>query len=166
MQRRLQHFIDRKINALFEPLMAVKNDEALTGLARGFAFQLVEALGILSRADVADEIKRWIRMRVRCCRRSGLVNSPFHALLLKPAPTFAFVTLWASRGWMFYGLPQFGDGSVDANAPQVLIVYRAIAMQVRGNPHCVGTFVDLLHYPDSMWWIDHRRYVVDYGHDA
>ena len=79
VQRRLQHFIDRKINALFEPLMAVKNDEALTGLARGFAFQLVEALGILNRADVADEVKALDQMRVRCCANMafGLVNSPF-----------------------------------------------------------------------------------------
>lgn len=39
VQRRLQHFIDRKVAALFEPLLNLGRDEALTGLARGFEFQ-------------------------------------------------------------------------------------------------------------------------------
>ena len=47
VRRRLSHFIDRKIAALFEPLLALKNDEAVTGMARGVAFRLVEALGIV-----------------------------------------------------------------------------------------------------------------------
>ena len=55
--RRLQHFIDRKIATLFEPLIGMQKDEALTGLARGFAFQMVEALGVVQRADVADDVK-------------------------------------------------------------------------------------------------------------
>mgnify|MGYP000079548984 CR=1 FL=1 len=55
--RRLQHFIDRKIATLFEPLFNLSRDETLTGLARGFAFQMVEAFGILPRADVANDVK-------------------------------------------------------------------------------------------------------------
>ena len=39
VQRRLQHFIDRKIAAQFEPLLTMQKDEALTGLARGFGFR-------------------------------------------------------------------------------------------------------------------------------
>jgi len=35
----------------------MSRDEAITGLARGFAFRLVEALGVLPRADVAEEVK-------------------------------------------------------------------------------------------------------------
>jgi ATP-dependent RNA helicase SUPV3L1/SUV3 len=49
VQRRLQHFIDRKIATLFEPLMAMQRDEALTGLARGFAFRWSRRFGILPR---------------------------------------------------------------------------------------------------------------------
>ena len=41
VQRRLQHFIERKVAALFEPLIAMQRDETLTGLARGFAFQMI-----------------------------------------------------------------------------------------------------------------------------
>ncbi len=55
--RRLQHFIDRKVSALFEPLEALQKDEALVGLARGFAFQMVEALGIIPRDQVAQDVK-------------------------------------------------------------------------------------------------------------
>ena len=55
--RRLQHFIDRKVAALFEPLLAMSRDEELTGLARGFAFRMVESLGIIPREQVAAEVK-------------------------------------------------------------------------------------------------------------
>ena len=57
VRRRLQHFIDRKVAAQFEPLLAMSRDEALTGLARGFAFRLVEGLGVLPRDAVAEEVK-------------------------------------------------------------------------------------------------------------
>ena len=42
--RRLQHFIDRKIATLFEPLIALEKDEGLTGIAKGFGFRLGEGL--------------------------------------------------------------------------------------------------------------------------
>ena len=43
--RRLQHFIDRKVATLFEPLLSMSKDETLTGLPRGFAFQMLEGFG-------------------------------------------------------------------------------------------------------------------------
>ena len=98
VQRRLQHFIDRKIASLFEPLLAVKNDEALTGLARGFAFQLVEALGILNRADVADEVKALDQDARSMLRKHGIRFGQFTIfmpLLLKPAPTRLRLLLWS-----------------------------------------------------------------------
>jgi len=55
--RRLQHFIDRKIAAGFEPLLKLAGDETLTGAAKGFAFRMAENFGILPRGDVADEVK-------------------------------------------------------------------------------------------------------------
>jgi ATP-dependent RNA helicase SUPV3L1/SUV3 len=124
VQRRLQHFIDRKINALFEPLMAVKNDEALTGLARGFAFQLVEALGILNRADVADEVKALDQDARSMLRKHGIRFGQFTIfmpLLLKPAPTRLRLLLWSLHA----GLDVFPEAPppglvtvpVDASAP-------------------------------------------------
>ncbi|MEL7300219.1 MAG: helicase-related protein [Pseudomonadota bacterium] len=88
--RRLQHFIDRKIAALFEPLIAMQRDEALTGLARGFAFQMVEAMGIMPRAAVADDVKNLDQDARGLLRKHGVRFGQFTIflpLLLKPAPT-------------------------------------------------------------------------------
>ena len=57
VKRRLGHWMDRKIAALFQPLIALRDDESLTGMARGIAFRLVEALGVLPRPEIAEEVK-------------------------------------------------------------------------------------------------------------
>ena len=90
VQRRLQHFIDRKIAALFEPLVAMQRDEALTGLAKGFAFRLIEAMGVLPRAQVADEVKALDQDARGLLRKHGVRFGQFTIFmpaLLKPAPT-------------------------------------------------------------------------------
>ncbi|MGH1425193.1 MAG: helicase-related protein [Pseudooceanicola sp.] len=102
VERRLQHFIDRKVAALFEPLLNLQRDETLTGLARGFAFQLVEALGIIPRGDVADEVKALDQDARGALRKHGVRFGQFTIfmpLLLKPAPTRLRLVLWAlSKG--------------------------------------------------------------------
>ncbi|WP_373051251.1 helicase-related protein, partial [Thalassovita aquimarina] len=98
VQRRLQHFIDRKIAALFEPLLALSRDEALTGLARGFAFRMVENLGIIPRAQVADEVKALDQDARGALRKHGIRFGQFTIfmpLLLKPAPTRLRLVLWS-----------------------------------------------------------------------
>ena len=102
VQRRLQHFIDRKVAALFEPLLNLQKDEALTGLARGFAFQMVEALGILPRAGVAQDVKALDQDARGALRKHGIRFGQFTIfmpLLLKPAPTRLRLVLWSlARG--------------------------------------------------------------------
>ncbi|MFZ5965098.1 helicase-related protein [Thalassococcus sp. BH17M4-6] len=98
VQRRLQHFIDRKIAALFEPLLNVQHDEALTGIARGFGFRMVEAMGIIARADVADEVKGLDQEARSALRKHGIrfgQYTIFMPLLLKPAPTRLRLVLWS-----------------------------------------------------------------------
>ncbi|MFV0246302.1 MAG: disulfide oxidoreductase, partial [Qingshengfaniella sp.] len=98
VERRLQHFIDRKIAALFEPLVVLQKDEALTGLARGFAFRMVEAMGVLPRADVADEVKALDQQARGTLRKHGIRFGQFTIfmpLLLKPAPTRLRLVLWS-----------------------------------------------------------------------
>ncbi|WP_372884192.1 helicase-related protein [Shimia sp.] len=98
VQRRLQHFIDRKIAALFEPLLDLGRDEALTGLARGFAFRLTEGLGILPRGEVAGEVKELDQEARGSLRKHGVRFGQFTIfmpLLLKPAPTRLRILLWA-----------------------------------------------------------------------
>ncbi|THH36263.1 disulfide oxidoreductase [Aliishimia ponticola] len=98
VQRRLQHFIDRKVAALFEPMIAMQNDEALTGLAKGFAFQMVEAFGILPRSAAADDVKALDQDARGLLRKHGVRFGQFTIfmpLLLKPAPTRLRLVLWS-----------------------------------------------------------------------
>ncbi len=98
VRRRLQHFIDRKIATLYEPLLAMGRDETLTGLARGFAFRLNEALGVLPREAVAAEVKA-LDQDARALLRKHAVRfgqfTIFQPLLLKPAPTRLRLVLWS-----------------------------------------------------------------------
>ncbi len=108
VRRRLQHFIDRKVATLFEPLLNLQRDETLTGLARGFAFRLVEALGVLPREAVADEVKALDQDMRGALRKHGVrfgQYTIFQPLLLKPAPTRLRLVLWS----LFDGLDEFPE---------------------------------------------------------
>ncbi|GGE19806.1 ATP-dependent RNA helicase SUPV3L1/SUV3 [Gemmobacter megaterium] len=108
VRRRLQHFIDRKVAALFEPLMTLQRDEAMVGLARGFAFRLVEAMGVLSREPVADEVKALDQESRSALRKHGVrfgQYTIFLPLLLKPAPTRLRLVLWS----LWDGLQEFPE---------------------------------------------------------
>lgn len=97
VRRRLQHFIDRKVAVAFEPLLSLKNDETLTGLARGFAFRLAEAMGVLPREGVATEVKELDQESRGALRKHGVRFGQFtifQPALLKPAPTRLRLVLW------------------------------------------------------------------------
>ena len=97
VRRRLSHWLDRRVTALFEPLVALKNDETLTGLARGVAFRLVESLGILPRAEVAADVKSLEQDARAALRKHGIRFGQFTLfmpVLLKPAPTRLRLVLW------------------------------------------------------------------------
>ncbi|MCY4179003.1 MAG: disulfide oxidoreductase, partial [Litoreibacter sp.] len=98
VKRRLQHFIDRKIAAAFEPMIAMSGDEALAGLAKGFAFRMVEALGVIPRDEVAGEVKELDQDARGALRKHGIRFGQFTIfmpLLLKPAPTRLRLVLWS-----------------------------------------------------------------------
>ncbi|MDH2325606.1 helicase-related protein [Cereibacter sp. SYSU M97828] len=98
VRRRLQHFIDRKVAAQFEPLLAMSRDETLAGLARGFAFRLVEGLGVLPRDAIAEEVKALDQESRSVLRKHGVRFGQFTVflpLLLKPAPTRLRLVLWS-----------------------------------------------------------------------
>ncbi len=108
VRRRLQHFIDRKVAAQFEPLLAMGRDEALTGLARGFAFRLAEAMGVLPREAVANEVKELDQEARGALRKHGVRFGQFTIflpLLLKPAPTRLRLVLWS----LYNGLQEFPE---------------------------------------------------------
>jgi ATP-dependent RNA helicase SUPV3L1/SUV3 len=98
VQRRLQHFIDRKVAAGFESLLALKNDETLTGAAKGFAFRMAEGFGVLPRGEVADEVKALDQDARGALRKHGVRFGQFTIfmpLLLKPAPTRLRLVVWS-----------------------------------------------------------------------
>ncbi len=108
VRRRLQHFIDRKLAAQFEPLMNLQRDETLSGLARGFAFRLVEAMGVLPRDGVAEEVKALDQEARGMLRKHGVRFGQFTVflpVLLKPAPTRLRLVLWS----LAQGLEEFPE---------------------------------------------------------
>ena len=108
VKRRLGHFVDRKITAAFEPLIAMRDDEAITGLAKGVAFQLVESLGVIPRSVIADEVKSLDQDARGLLRKHGIRFGQFtifQHLMLKPAPTRLRLLLWG----LFEGMDVFPD---------------------------------------------------------
>ncbi|MEM0935002.1 MAG: helicase-related protein [Pseudomonadota bacterium] len=122
VQRRLKHFIDRRVATLFEPLLGLEKDDALTGLARGFAFQMIEGLGVLPRAgQVASDVKALEQADRGLLRKHGVRFGQFTIflpLMLKPAPTRLRLVLWA----LWKGLDEFPEspppGLVTIPAPK------------------------------------------------
>ena len=108
VQRRLQHFIDRKVAAGFEPLIALNNDETLEGLAKGFAYRMVEGFGIIPRGEIADDVKALDQDARGALRKHGIRFGQFTIFmpfLLKPAPTRLRLVLWS----LTKGLAEFPE---------------------------------------------------------
>jgi ATP-dependent RNA helicase SUPV3L1/SUV3 len=98
VQRRLQHFMDRKIAVAFEPLLKLQADETLAGDAKGFAYRLVEGFGVLPRGEVADVVKALDQDMRGALRKHGVRFGQFTIfmpLLLKPAATRLRLVLWS-----------------------------------------------------------------------
>ncbi|WP_084464993.1 helicase-related protein, partial [Rubellimicrobium thermophilum] len=106
VQRRLQHFMDRRIASAMEPLIALQKDEAMPPLARGFAYRLGEHFGIIPRSEVAEEV-RALDAEARAALRRHAVRlgqfTVFLPALLKPAPTRLRLVLWS----LWKGLEEF-----------------------------------------------------------
>ena len=74
--------------------------EDITGLARGIAYQLVEALGVLERSKVADDLKSLDQASRAVLRKHGVRFGAYHVyvpLQLKPAPRALAAQLWALK---------------------------------------------------------------------
>ncbi|PID36840.1 MAG: disulfide oxidoreductase [Rhodobacterales bacterium] len=101
VERRLMHFIDRKVAALFEPMIAMGKDEALSPAAKGFAFRLSENFGIIRRDAVASEVKALDQETRGELRKHGVRFGQFTIFMpamLKPAPTRLRLLLWSLAG--------------------------------------------------------------------
>ena len=74
--------------------------DGLEGVARGIAFQIGEALGVLERSRVADEMKTLPQEARAALRKFGVRFGAYHLYLpalLKPAPRALAAQLWALK---------------------------------------------------------------------
>src|SRR5713101_5561429 len=100
VQARLDLWLKSHIERLLEALFRLAAAEDVTGIARGIAFQLNEALGVLDRAKVADEVKGLDQMLRAILRKYGVRFGAYHiyvTTLLKPAPRVLATQLFALK---------------------------------------------------------------------
>ena len=100
VQARLDLWLKTHIEKLLGPLFEINKAEDVTGIARGIAFQLVEALGVLERAKIASEMKDLDQPSRASLRKYGVRFGAYHIYfpaLLKPAARSLASLLWALK---------------------------------------------------------------------
>lgn len=100
VQARLDLWLKAHLEKLLGPLFALASAEDITGIARGVAFQLTEALGVLERHRVAEEVKGLDQASRATLRKYGVRFGAYHLYLpnlLKPAVRALAVQLWALK---------------------------------------------------------------------
>ena len=76
VQARLDLWLKAHMEKLLGPLFALATAEDITGIARGIAFQLTEALGVLERSRVAEEVKGSTRRHAPSCANTACASVP------------------------------------------------------------------------------------------
>jgi len=100
VQDRLNLWLKHLINTQLEQIMALREPAELEGTARGVAFQLAEHLGLMPRADIADDVKSLDQDVRGKMRKLGVKFGAYHIYLplsLKPAPRELALILWALK---------------------------------------------------------------------
>jgi len=145
VQRRLELWTTQHIKKLLGPLADLEKGEGLEGIARGVAFQVAEALGILERSRVADDVKGLSQEARATLRKFGVRFGAFHLYLpqlVKPAPRALAAQLWALKhGGLedMHGLDEVphlaasGRTSFLADAAVPKGLYRAAGFRVCGD---------------------------------
>ncbi len=100
VQTRLDLWLKTHIEKLLGPLFDLNKAEDITGIARGIAFQLTEALGVLERAKISAEMKDLDQPSRASLRKYGVRFGAYHIYfpaLLKPAARALASLLWAQK---------------------------------------------------------------------
>jgi ATP-dependent RNA helicase SUPV3L1/SUV3 len=98
VQARLDLWLAQHVKKLLGPLEDLEIGDGLEGVARGIAFQIGEALGVLERSRVAEEMKSISQEARASLRKFGVRFGAYHLYLpalLKPAPRALAAQLWA-----------------------------------------------------------------------
>ena len=108
VESRLRAWLRAHIIRLLGPLKQLEEPADLQGLARGVAFQIAEALGVLERSRVLREVRGLDQDGRAALRKQGVRFGAYHLYLpalLKPAPRLLATQLWALKNG---GLDQKG----------------------------------------------------------
>ncbi|MBF0679141.1 MAG: helicase [Devosia sp.] len=100
VQDRLSLWLRHHINTTLEQVMALEAPADIEGSARGIAYRLYEHLGLLPRAEVADEVKALDQDVRGKLRKLGIKFGAYHIYLplsLKPAPRELALILFALK---------------------------------------------------------------------
>ena len=100
VEARLDAWLKAHIQRLLGPLLELAAAGDVTGIARGVAFQLVEALGVLERTRIAEEVKALDQPARAGLRKFGVRFGAYHIYLpalLKPAPRKLATQLWSLK---------------------------------------------------------------------
>src|SRR6201994_3548027 len=100
VQNRLDLWLKTHITKLLGPLFDLSKAEDVTGIARGIAFQLIEALGVLERTKISAEMKDLDQPSRASLRKYGVRFGAYHIYvpaLLKPAARALASLLWALK---------------------------------------------------------------------
>jgi ATP-dependent RNA helicase SUPV3L1/SUV3 len=144
VEARLDAWLKAHITKLLGPLFELSAAADINGIARGVAFQLVEALGVLERQRVADEVKGLEQPERATLRKYGVRFGAYHIylpLLLKPAPRALAAQLWAlaQQGPQSKGLDDLlhlagsGRTSIPVDSEIDAALYRAAGYRVCGE---------------------------------
>jgi ATP-dependent RNA helicase SUPV3L1/SUV3 len=108
VQRRLDLWLAQHVKKLLGPLIEIEKGEGLEGIARGIGFRIAESLGVLERAQVAEDVKNMPQEARAALRKLGVRFGAYHLYvpaLMRPAPRAFAAQLWALR-----------NGGVEANS--------------------------------------------------
>ena len=144
VEQRLELWLKAHLTRHLGTLMILEDAPDLTGMARGIAFQSAEALGVLDRAKVANDVKSLEQDARAALRKHGVRFGAYHLhlpLLLKPAPRALASQLWALKHG---GLEQKGRDdiahlalsgrtSIPADKEVSRDLYRAAGFHVAGE---------------------------------
>jgi ATP-dependent RNA helicase SUPV3L1/SUV3 len=100
VEKRLDLWLKTHIEKLLGPLFELSKAEDVTGIARGIAFQLIEAVGVLERSRIAAEMKDLDQPSRASLRKYGVRFGAYHIYvpaLLKPAARALALLLWALK---------------------------------------------------------------------
>ncbi|WP_414472833.1 helicase-related protein [Microvirga sp. M2] len=141
---RLRAWLKAYVVRLLGPVMDLETNAELNGIARGIAFQVGEALGVLERAKVLNEVRSLDQDARAALRKAGIRFGAYHLYLpalLKPAPRVLATQLWAlQNGGLdqkgideIAHLAQSGRTSIPVDPEIAPGLYRAAGFRVCGG---------------------------------